>query len=656
MNGGITLAVSTIVFLLASIPCVGQTDTWHDKVAPTLLESSADEPIQFLVIMNERSDLSKAALLPTGEEKGRFVFDELTRTASRSQANLLAHLRQMGVEHRSFWLINALLVHGKTTLLKQLASRDDVARLVPNPSVAADIPSPPQSQPTPKEINATEWGIETTNAPDAWALGYTGQGVVVGGNDTGLEWDHQAIINQYRGWNGSTADHDYNWHDSIHSGGGSCGADSAVPCDDHGHGTHTIGTVMGDDGGSNQIGMAPDARWIGCRNMDQGVGTPATYIECFEFFMAPYPVGGDPFLNGDPSLSAHVINNSWGCPPSEGCDHDSLLEVVENVRTAGILVVASAGNEGSSCSTVASPPAIYDATFSVGAVDSSDDIAGFSSRGPVTVDGSDRLKPDVSAPGVDVRSCLPGGGYDSWNGTSMASPHVAGLAALLISADPTLVGDVDKLEDLIRTSARPITTDEGCGGDGLSDVPNNVFGYGIMNALAAVDCIDCDDDNLCTIDQCSFEGCSNDAVEDGIECDDSLFCNGEDVCFSGECQHEGDPCDEGDECSSTCDETEENCLAPSGTPCGSSATPSACDSPDTCDGMGACALNILENGEPCDDLDPATANDSCQPGGICQGEPTGVFFHPPSAGCGCALAGETPSRKSTLSRIIGALI
>ena len=208
----------------------------------------------------------------------------------------------------------------------------------------------------------------------------------------------------------------------------------------------------------------------------------------------------------------------------------------------------------------------------------------------------------------------------------------------------------------MRTSAYPITTDEGCGGDGPTDVPNNVFGYGIINASSAIDCIDCDDGNPCTIDQCSFDGCSNDAVEDGIACDDSLFCNGEDTCMSGECQHEGNPCDEGDECSSTCDETEENCLAPSGTPCGSSATPSACDAPDTCDGTGVCALNLLENGEPCDDLDPSTINDSCHPGGICQGEPQTGFFHHPPSGCGCELAGVPPSRETILPGILGVFI
>ncbi len=153
-----------------------------------------------------------------------------------------------------------------------------------------------------------------------WAAGYTGQGAVIGGQDTGYDWDHPALKNQYRGWNGASADHDYNWHDAIHVTGSICGANSPEPCDDDDHGTHTMGTMVGDDGLGNQIGMAPGARWIGCRNMNDGVGTPATYTECYEWFIAPYPVGGTPD-QGDPSKAPDVINNSWGCPPSEGCLH-----------------------------------------------------------------------------------------------------------------------------------------------------------------------------------------------------------------------------------------------------------------------------------------------------------------------------------------------
>ena len=192
----------------------------------------------------------------------------------------------------------------------------------------------------------------------------------------------------YRGWNGTTANHDFNWHDSIHSGsGGVCGLNSPVPCDDTFHGTHTMGTAVGldsDNGGVNQIGMAPGAKWIGCRNMDQGAGTPATYIECFEFLLAPYPVGGNPG-QGNPALAPDVTVNSWGCPPSEGCSPNSLLAAVQAQRAAGIVTEMSAGNSGSGCSTVTDPAAIYDESFTTGALTTgTDTLAGFSSRGPVS--------------------------------------------------------------------------------------------------------------------------------------------------------------------------------------------------------------------------------------------------------------------------------
>ena len=149
-----------------------------------------------------------------------------------------------------------------------------------------------------------------------------------------------------------------------------------------------MGTALGDDGASNQIGMAPGAQWIGCRNMDEGVGTPATYLECFEWFLAPYPVGGTPD-QGNPDLAPDVTNNSWGCPPAEGCAVGTLQAAVEAQRAAGILTVVSAGNRGSACATVVDPPAIYDAAYTVGALNKgTDTIAGLSSRGPVTVDGS----------------------------------------------------------------------------------------------------------------------------------------------------------------------------------------------------------------------------------------------------------------------------
>jgi subtilisin family serine protease len=245
-----------------------------------------------------------------------------------------------------------------------------------------------------------------------------------------------------------------------------------------------MGTMVGEDlAQNNRIGIAPGAKWIGCRNMDQGMGTPATYSECFQWFLAPTDlVGNQP----DPSRAPDVINNSWGCTPEEGCTDPSILHsVVAAVRAAGILVVAAAGNSGPGCSTIGMPPAIYEQVFSVGSTSSSDQVSGFSSRGPVDIDGSGGLKPEVSAPGEGIRSSTLHGKYAALSGTSTAGPHVAGLAALLISIDLDLRGNVDRLETLIEGSAWPIAAEENCGGVPGSAIPNNSAGWGRIDALAA---------------------------------------------------------------------------------------------------------------------------------------------------------------------------
>jgi hypothetical protein len=317
--------------------------------------------------------------------------------------------------------------------------------------------------------------------------------VLLAGQDTGYMWDHPALINHYRGWNGTTANHDYNWHDSIHSGGGACGANNTAPCDDNSHGTHTMGTAIGDDGAGNQIGMAPGARWIGSRDMDQGNGTPATYTECFQFFIAPTDLASN---NPNAALRPHVINNSWGCPVSEGCTTGTELQtIVNNTQAAGIFVVVSAGNSGSACSTVQDAPAFYDASFSVGAISGTTNVlASFSSRGPGTL-APNLLKPNISAPGVSVRSTLRTSvsSYGSMSGTSMAGPHVAGVVALIWSARPSLVRNIAATKTLLQNTANPAVTvspAQTCGGTlgstpGLSQIPNNSFGYGRVDALAA---------------------------------------------------------------------------------------------------------------------------------------------------------------------------
>lgn len=469
----VLLAESGLVFAQGSL----EPSTWQGKVHPAVLAEAARGPVEFIVVLREAADLGPALQQRTKLERGTHAYQLLREVSSRTQAPLRSLLAAYQAEFKPFWIANLIWVRADAEVLASLARRAEVLRIDPNPRVRLQWQHEP---PGPAGTSGIEWNIEHVHAPQVWSLDYEGQGVVVGGQDTGYQWDHPAIISQYRGWNGTSADHDYNWHDAIHSAGGVCGADSQQPCDDSGHGTHTMGTMVGDDGGANRIGMSPAARWIGCRNMDQGFGTPATYTECFQWFVAPTDLSG---ANPDPAKAPHVINNSWGCPPFEGCAQDTLRQVVENTRAAGIVVVASAGNSGNNCSTVHDPPAHYDASFTVGATNSSDGIASFSSRGPVTVDGSNRLKPDISAPGVGIRSSVPTGGYGNSSGTSMAGPHVAGLVALLLSARPDLEGHVEEIEQIIERAALPLTSSQGCGGDSTTMVPNNTFGYGRIEAL-----------------------------------------------------------------------------------------------------------------------------------------------------------------------------
>ncbi len=479
------LAVPFTLTLALSLGLAGMAwgAEWQGKVDPWVLDRAASAaPVEFLVVLAEQADVAAAARLQGKLAKGRYVVEKLRAMAERTQGPVLRDLAARRAEVRPYWIANMIWVRADAATIEAMARRPDVARVSANPSVA--MPALPPNEPAdPLRVPAAvEPGVTTIGAPTFWAEGFDGQNIVVAGEDTGYDWDHPALKNHYRGWDGATADHNYNWHDAIHSGGGVCGANSAEPCDDNSHGTHTMGTMVGDDGGSNQIGVAPGARWIGCRNMDQGNGTPATYSECFQFFIAPTDLAD---ANPDPSKSPHVINNSWGCPPSEGCTDPNVLKtVVENVRAAGIVVVVSAGNSGSGCSSVSDPAAIYDASFSVGATDNAGStIASFSSRGPVTVDGSNRLKPDISAPGVSVRSSVPGTGYGIKSGTSMAGPHVAGAVAVLLSAAPGLVGDVTGVEDCFTGTALPRSNTQTCGSIPAGDVPNNVFGYGRLQLV-----------------------------------------------------------------------------------------------------------------------------------------------------------------------------
>jgi serine protease AprX len=456
----------------------GASVAWRSKVAPGVLRDTANgRSTSFLVLLASQADVSAAAALPSKEAKGRFVFETLRRHAEQTQSPIRALLDLRGAPYRAHWVVDLItVVRGDWALVRELAERPDVARVDVNAMVRSSIL--PTSGPVivPTAPDAVGWNLTRMKAPVAWRHGFTGQGLTIGEIDTGFAWTHPALKPRYRGWDGSVADHDYNWFDEI--------AASPVPIDGNGHGTATMGSAVGDDGAGNRIGVAPGAQWIGCRAMDDnGEGSPDSYIGCLEWMIAPTDLSGN---NPDPSKAPVAVGNSWFCSLDDGeCpDQATLLPAVQDVRAAGIVPVVAAGNSGPDCATIGAfgPPAQYDESFTVGAVTYENALASFSSRGPATFQGT-RGKPDIVAPGEDVRTAWPPDLYALESGTSISSPHIVGFIALIYSAKPSLIGDVSGTERLIEQTASHYNSSE-CSSNGT--YPNNLYGWGLPDASKAV--------------------------------------------------------------------------------------------------------------------------------------------------------------------------
>ncbi|MEU9135402.1 S8 family serine peptidase [Streptomyces sp. NPDC048404] len=468
-------AFTATALLTASTPALAAGTAPSAEVDSTLTAAVAKGgDATFFVVLKDQADLSRAKKQKTHAARARAAFKELRANAADSQASLTSFLDRKKIGHKDYWIANAIQVTGDQDLVNELAKRSDVASIVKEQHYELDDVETADSEITTSRTDSSasgddtpEWGVSDIDADDVWKqYDDRGEGIVIANVDSGVQYNHPDLVAQYRGNNGDGSfTHDYNWYDPT----GQCGT-GGVPCDNNGHGTHTMGTMVGKNG----IGVAPNAKWIAAKGCESSSCSDESLLAAGQWILAPTDHNGQ---NPRPDLAPNIVNNSWG-----GGDTTFYQDIVEAWNAAGIFEAFAAGNDGDgkTCST-AHAPGSQAPSYGVGAYDSAGTIASFSGFGPSLVDGS--MKPNISAPGVNVRSTWPGSSYNSISGTSMATPHVAGAAALLWSAAPSLIGKIDETRALLNEGARDVD-DTHCGGTAGM---NNVWGEGKLDILASVD-------------------------------------------------------------------------------------------------------------------------------------------------------------------------
>ncbi|PRS83136.1 MULTISPECIES: S8 family peptidase [unclassified Bacillus (in: firmicutes)] len=464
--------------------------TTKAKISSRLMKQfQQDDKVTFLIKMKEQTNTQKVAkeavsrakkqkltAAKTQYTKRSAVVSELRATSEETQQALLTYLqkeqkKKQVKEIHSYYIVNGLAVTGTKEVMEKVASFPEVDQVLPNETRQihrpVDLKTSKQKKQM-KTVDGVEWNISQVHAPEAWALGYDGTGTVVASIDTGVEWDHPALKEKYRGFDPAHPNdpsHEFNWYDAT--------TGSEAPYDDLEHGTHVTGTMVGSEpDGKNQIGVAPGAKWIAVKAFSEDGGSDADLLDAGEWILAPKDEDGNPH----PEKAPDVVNNSWGGGP--GLD-DWYKDVVNAWRAADIFPEFSAGNtdlfnpggEGSIAN-----PANYQEAFATGATDQDNKLGSFSLQGPSPYGV---MKPDIAAPGVNIRSSIPGKGYeDGWNGTSMAGPHVSAVVALLRQVQSDL--SVEEIEQILIDTAKPLTDQQ------FPESPNNGYGAGLVDAKEAI--------------------------------------------------------------------------------------------------------------------------------------------------------------------------
>jgi bacillopeptidase F len=415
----------------------------------SLAGAAPTDELAVIVDFHDRFEVASIKRVRGRAERRTALVRELKRRSEESQAPVRDLLRARSVtDHTVLWAINGLAVAATPEVIRELAARPEVAGVRLDATVVfASATAVAKAEP--------EWNLEMVGAPDLWARGHTGAGVVVAILDTGVDALHQDLADRYRGGSNS-------WFDPY--------GQRAEPHDTDGHGTQAAGLTVGGDAGGTAIGAAPGARWIAARVFDDdGVGTLSGIHQAFQWLLDP---DGDPATDDAPDIA----NNSWGFQEQVNECYQEFVDDIDLLRSAEIVVVFSAGNSGPASDTSVSPGNNLGA-FPVGGVDDAGQVMSSSSRGPSACGGG--TFPTLAAPGLGVRtSDLTFGGvvpdsYAAVSGTSFAAPHVAGAAALLLSAHPGAT--LDQLEQALTEGA------EDLGPDG----PDDDTGYGLLDVVRA---------------------------------------------------------------------------------------------------------------------------------------------------------------------------
>ncbi|GGI15435.1 S8 family serine peptidase [Gottfriedia solisilvae] len=470
----------------SSKPILTSQVTAESKVAKKLFQQFKDnEKVTFLLKLKDQVDSKKVAFNAENTAKMQkqtaaktellvrsAIVSSLRNTALETQSGLLEYLEKAKqnkevTSFQSFYIVNSIAVTGSKKVMEELSTYSEVAKILPNETRQLITPQKTMKISTNRNVNSNtvEWGVERVGAPQVWKMGIDGTGIVVASIDTGVQWDHPALKEKYRGFDANSPEqvnHSTNWFDAVN------GKDA--PYDDIKHGTHTVGTMVGSEpNGSNQIGVAPGAKWIAVKAFAPNGGTDVDLIEAGEWVLAPKDNEGNPH----PELAPDIVNNSWG--GGAGLD-EWYRPMVQSWRAADIFPVFAAGNSGYYGEGTISAPANYPESFAVGATDFENALAPFSSRGPGPYE---ETKPNVSAPGANIRSAVPTGDYeDGWSGTSMATPHISGVIALVKQANASL--SIEQIENLLMDTAIPLSNTE------YPNTPNSGFGHGFVNVYNAI--------------------------------------------------------------------------------------------------------------------------------------------------------------------------